>query len=735
VSPADYYDWRRMSEAFSEMSAQQELARNLTGVGEPARLAVLAVTPEFLDTIGIPPAAGRGFEQGEDVPGNHRRVLLTDRVWRGRFGGDRGIVGRSVLLDGASYLVVGILPPRFWWPSHPDVLVPLALSDHDRALRGAHFLTVTARLRPGVTLEQARTDLDRIGRQLAAEYPAANAHHAPFARGLHGAFVAGARTPLLVLLGAVGLVLLIACANVATLLLARATQRQKELGIRSAIGAGRGRLVRQLVTESLVLALSGGTAGAIIAAWVVALGRAHLPADFAALPGVSTMAVDGRVLLAALAAAVVTGTLFGILPALVTRGGMAPGALNEESRGATSGTAGRRVRSMLIVSELALSAVLLVAAILLIVSFNRLTDVSPGFSPRALVSSRVFLPAGRYGEFSQSVAFYDTLLARLRSAPGVAGVGLTTALPFSGVDSRLDLAIENHAADDADPMRIHPRLVSPDYFKTLGVPLLRGRSFTDQDLDGGQNVAVINEAAARRYWNGADPIGSRISIGAPDEWRTVVGVVASIRHTGLEAEPEAEAYMPYRQRFTSLGSSFPRELTVALRMTDPSAGAGPLLRTIIHDIDAEQPLGPIRTMNDLIDESVAARRLDLLLLTAFAAAAILLSAAGLYGVMAYVVAQRTREIGVRMALGATPRSVLALVFREAGWLTCAGIALGLGGARTLTGVLATMLFGVTATEPSVYLGVAIGLGAIAVLAVAVPVRRAAHIDPVAALRR
>jgi putative ABC transport system permease protein len=392
------------------------------------------------------------------------------------------------------------------------------------------------------------------------------------------------------------------------------------------------------------------------------------------------------------------------------------------------------MRSMLIVSELALSVILLVGALLLIVSFRNLTSVSPGFTPRALVSSKVSLPGDRYREFPKSVAFYDALLTRLRSAPDVTHAALTSALPFSGIDARLDLHIENHEVDDVGPVRVHPRVVSTDYFTTLGVPLLRGRLFTDQDVDGRQDVVVIDETAARRYWKGTDPVGTRISIGAPDEWRMVVGVVGSVRHEGLDTEPEPEAYMPARQKFLSLGSVLPRTLTVVMRVSGPPSAAASLLRTAIHEIDPQQPVGAIRTMDDLIGASVAPRRLDLLLLTAFAALAIVLTAAGLYGVMGYVVAQRTREIGVRMALGATPRRMLALVLGQAGWLTCAGIALGLAGARTLAGVLATMLFGVSATDPWVYASVAIGLGAVALLAVAVPVRRASRIDPVAALR-
>jgi predicted permease len=368
---------------------------------------------------------GGGFHPGDDRPGNHRRVLLTDGLWRRRFGSDPAVVGRSILLDGPSYLVVGLLPPRFWWPTRPEVLVPLALDDHDRALRGAHFLTVTARLRPNVTPEQARDDLDRIGRQLSRDHPAENAHHAPFMQPLRAAWVGDTRTPLLVLLGSVGLVLLIACANVATLLLARTTNRGKELAIRTAIGAGRGRLVRQLLTESLVLALAGGAVGVVLAAWVVAFGRARLPGQFDSLPGMSAIGVDARVLPAALATATVTGMIFGALPAVLGRG-VACAGLNEESRGATGGAAGRRIRSVLIVSELALSVVLVVGALLLIVSFRNLTRVSPGVPAQALVSSRVCLPAGRYGKFPQSVAFFDALLMRLP-------LGLAGARAFTGV--------------------------------------------------------------------------------------------------------------------------------------------------------------------------------------------------------------------------------------------------------------------------------------------------------------
>jgi putative ABC transport system permease protein len=738
IAPADYFDWRRDSRSFSAVAAYTVMspsgAYNLTSDGEPERVRPLEVTPSFLGVIGVTPALGRDFRAEEETVGRHRVVLLSDALWRRRFGADRSVVGRTVAFDGRTFEIIGVLPARFWWPTHPDVVVPLALDDHDRALRAAHFLEAIGRLRDGVTPESAREDLRIIGARLSKEFPAENANHAPNLRPLRDAFVGDVQTMLLVVLGAVAFVLLIACANVATLLLARAAARQKEVSIRTAIGASRGRLAQQMLTESLVIAAAGGAAGTVLAAWSLSALRTLLPARFAGLPGIDQLGIDARVLAAAVIVSLVTGLVFGALPALAASDQRLGISLNEESRSGTGGVRSRRLRSGLVVAELSLSLILLAGASLLVVSFNNLINVSPGFQPSQLVIARVNLPAARYAEHARTVAFFDQVSERLTAAPGVQRVGATTSLPFDGPDSRLDLTIERRTAQSPIPVRVHPRLVSIAYFQTLGIPLVRGREFSAHDADTSGNVVVINESAARRYWPNEDPIGQRISIGADADWREIVGVVGDTRHEGLDADADPAAYLPQHQRFESLGAGFPRTATLVIRTSGDAASVAPLIRTAVANVDPQLSIGLVRRMDDLIDDSIAPRRLNFVLVSAFAAVALALTAAGLYGVMAYLVTQRTREIGVRMALGASRRQVLALVLREAGTMTLFGIGLGVAGALVLTRSMTTMLFGISAANPLIYLSMSLLLAAVALVAVAVPSSRATRVDPLSALR-
>jgi putative ABC transport system permease protein len=734
VSPADFFDWRRDGGSFAAMAAYDETAVNLTGTGEPERLRGLSVSPAFLQVLGIQPALGRDIRAEEETVGRHRVALLTDAFWRRRFGADAAIVGRTLSFDGNPYEVIGILPGSFWWPTRPDMLVPLALDDADRALRAAHFLDVVARRRPGISFAQAREEMSLIGGRLSRTYPAENTGHGPNLRPLREALVGDMRTALLMLLSAVGLVLLIACANVATLLLARATSRQKELAVRMAVGGARVRLVQQMLTESLVLALAGGCAGLLLAAWGMAGLRQVLPAQFAALPGIDHLGIDLRVLVASLAVSLLTGVIFGVAPALVASDQRVGALLNEETRGGSGGAKGRQMRSTLVVAELALSLVLLVGAGLLMVSFRNLTDISPGFRPQQLVTTRLTLPAGRYADRARAVAFYEAVFERLRAVPGVDRVAATSAPPFSGLDGRLNLQIEHRTVQSTLPVRAHPRIISTDYFATMGMPLLRGRAFTDRDNEDARDVVIINEAAVRRYWPAADPIGDRISLGDPPRWMEIVGVVGDIRHEGLDAEANPEAYVPYRQPFTALGNGLVRGMTLIIRTSSDVATMAPAVRMAVSSVDDQQPTGLMRPMDALIGDSIAPRRLNFVLVSAFAVVALVLTATGLYGVMAYVVAQRTREIGVRMALGASRRQVLEMMFRQAGAMTAVGIGLGVAGALLLTRSMRSLLFGVSAADPMVYLGVSALLAAVAIVAVAVPSSRATRIDPLLALR-
>jgi putative ABC transport system permease protein len=738
IAPADYFDWRRDSRSFAAMAAytiqSPSGAYNLTGDGEPERVRPLEVTSQFLDVIGVMPALGRGFRADEETVGRNLVVLLSDALWRRRFAADPSAVGRTVALNGRTFEIVGVLPAQFWWPSRPDIVVPLALDDHDRTLRAAHFLEAIGRLGDGGPVDRAREELRLIGTRLAREFPAENRYHAPNLRPLRDAFVGDVQTMLLVVLGAVGFVLLIACSNVATLLLARAAARQKEVSIRTAVGASRRRLVQQMLTESLVIAAAGGAAGVLLAAWSLSALRALLPARFAGLPGLDQLGIDVRVLTASVIVSLATGLLFGMLPALAASDQRLTVSLNEESRGGTGSVRAKRLRAGLVVAELALSLVLLAGASLLVISFNNLLSVSPGFQPAQLVIAQVTLPSTRYGEHERVVAFFDALFEQLAAAPAIQRAGATTSLPFDGVDSRLNLTIEHRTGESPIPVRVHPRVVSTAYFQTLSIPLKRGREFTGHDVETSPRVVILNEAAARRYWPNDDPIGQRISIGADDEWREIVGIVGDTRHEGLDADAEPAAYLPQRQRFDSLGEGFERAMALVIRTTGDAASATPLLRTALTNVDPQVPIGLVRRMDDLIDDSIAPRRLNFVLVSAFALVALGLTSAGLYGVMAYLVTQRTREIGVRMALGASRKQVLALVLREAGSMTLLGIVIGVAGALVLTRFMATMLFGISAANPLVYLSMSLVLALVALLAVAVPSSRATRIDPLSAIR-
>ncbi len=728
VAPADFYDWRRDNRTFSALAAIEPGPVNISGGAEPERLRGIIVTAGFLDVVGIKPTLGRDFTREEEIEGRHQVVILSDGFWRRRFGGDPSIVGRKVTLNDHPYVVVGVLPASFWWSTTPDVLLAYVTSGGD-ASRAQHSMEVVGRLRPGVSFEQARADLDAIGKRLSEQYPQTNAAHFPHLYTLQASMVGDVKPALLVLLGAVGLVLLIACANVAMLLLARATSREREIAVRLAIGAGRGRLVRQLLTESVLLAVVGGAAGVLVAAWGLEVFRAVLPSGLLVLPGIAQVGLDVRVLTVALGVSIGTGLVFGVVPALTAADQRLASTLHEEGRGGSGGARSTRLRAMLVVAELALSLVLLVGAGLLLVSFRRVLDVPPGFEPQHVVIAS----AVRSGPASQTIQFYEALLDRVRTLPNVEAAALATPLPFIGVDGRTGFRIEERTTQSPIPVRARPRLVSADYFSTLRIPLVRGRVFTDRDAESAPNVVIINSAAAKRYWPDQDPLGRRIdvSFAAPPRWMEIVGIVGDVKHAGLELDTDPEAYMPLRQPpFGGLA----QRLNVVVRTPASASTIAPMLRSAVNEIDRNQPVGTVSAMEDLIAASVAPRRLNLWLVVAFAVIALMLTAAGLYGVMSYLVAQRTREIGVRMALGATRSSVLQLVLRQAGAMTLAGIAIGLVGALALTRFLATILFGVSTKDPIVYAGVAALLGVVALVAVAIPSSRATRIDPLKALR-
>jgi putative ABC transport system permease protein len=732
VAPADFVDWRDASRAFAVMAAASDFNLNLSGDGEPQRLRALAVSPGFLEALDVAPARGRVFRAEEEQPGQ-RAAILSDGLWRARFGSDPQILGRTILLNAEPYEVVGIMPAPFWWTSNPEVIVPLTLNANQRTLRTIHAFRVVARRRPGVSLDQARADMDAIGRDLARRYPAENTGHAPQIVPIRESLVGDMRQALLLMLVAVGLVLLIACANVSTLLMARGTARRREIAIRLAMGAGRWRLVRQLLTENVLLALIGGGAGVVVASWsVAAIGRA-LPARLMGLPGLDRVSVDARVLAAAFGATLATSLLFGILPAVSAARQELGATLNEEGRSGATSPYARRARAALVVGEVALSVVLLVGAGLLLVSFHRLMSVAPGFQARDVATMRVTLPGAKYGDAPRVEQFFESLLARIRTLRGVDSAGAVTLLPFASGDSRSGFLIENRTEPSPIPVRAHPRLVSPDYLATMRIPLIRGRYFTERDAGAAPDVVIINETTARRYWPNEDPLGRRISFEfTQPRWLQIVGIVGDIKHQRLDAAANPEAYVPYLQ---SGNAGNARGMTVVVRSRADAATLAPLMRAAVRELDRDQPVGAIREMEELVGESVAPQRLNLLLVAGFAIVALTLTAAGLYGLMAYLVAQRTHEIGIRIALGASWASVLTLMLRQAGAMTLAGIVLGLAGALALARWLTTLLFGVGPADPAVYVTVSAILAAVAFVAVTVPSLRATRVDPLKALRQ
>ena len=728
VAPANFLDWRRDNRVFSAIAANRNQAMNLTGRNaEPERLFGAAVTASYFDVLGMAPRLGRAFTMEEDAPNGPRAVVLSDALWRRRFSGDPKIVGQSVTLNNEPYTVVGIAPASLRLPSpETEFWVPMAFGPQDAENRGAHSMGVLARLKPGVTVEQASTEMRAIADRIAAAYPQFQSGFSTTVRPLSDDIVGDARTPLLVLAGAVGFVLLICCANVANLMLARAAGRQKEIAIRSAIGAGRRDIVRQLLAESLVLAVFGGVAGLLLATWGVDLVVALGPRE---LPRLEELAVDGRVAAFALAASVLTGLVVGVAPAMVASRADLNDTLKEGLKGSSAGPGRARARQALLVAEVAISLTLLVGAGLMLKSMSRLRAVDPGFQSAGLVTGVVSLPPAKYDTSTKRTAFYEALEERLRSAPGIRNAGFVSALPLSGSLSISGYFIEGKTPrDDNSKVPVaHSYQIAGDYFGTMGIPLKSGRLFTAQDREGAPQVAIVNERLARQQFPGENPLGKRVQFGPPESpYFEIVGIVGDVRHGGLGEDAPAQIYLAYAQ--TAFGG-----LTAVVRGSDAGQLASALRREV-RAVDADQPVARLRTMEEVISEGIARPRFITLLLGAFAGVALLLAVVGIYGVVAYSVAQRTQEFGIRMALGADARRVLREVVGQAARVTAVGVAIGVAAALVLSRTLSTLLFEVGATDPVTYASIALVLLAATVVASWIPARRATRVTPLSALR-
>ncbi len=697
----------------------------LTGA-EPERIQGYWVSASVVPLFGIQPLLGRAFTAEEDRAGGPPVALISYSLWQRRFGGDPQIVGRPLALESASVTIVGVLPASFRWLDAGDLFVPLAQNPRATQNRQLRMMVLGARLKPGVRVEQARAEMDTLAARLAAQYPDTNKGIGVTLLPLHEEITGKARAALLALLGAVGFILLIACANVANLQLARAATRQREIAVRAALGAGRGRLARQLIAESLLLAGVAAVAGVVLAVWGLNALLSFAPAD---LPRRDEIRVDAMALLFTLGAAVFTGLLFGLAPAWQLSKLALGESLKDGSRGASEGSAAGRVRGALVAAEVAICVVVVIGAGLLVRSFVKLHLVDPGFATESVLSFELPVPA-KYQDAATRLALYDRLYARIEALPGVIAAGDTTRLPLAGRygNPTALLSIEGQSKADSELPQVDFRRAGRDYFRAMQIPLVAGRAFAPTDTPASEPVAVINQAAAQRFFPGQDPVGRRVRAGAGNPpWTRIVGVVGAVRHDGLRSAPRPELYIAASQ-------APPVNPQVVVRAAGDAAALAPAIRQVVREIDPAIPLFYVETLEQVRYRSLAQPRFQVFLFSAFGGLALVLAVVGVYGVMAYSVAQRTRELGVRMALGAQPRDVLKLVLAQGMKLACAGVLAGIAGAFVVTRWLTAMLFEVSPADPLTFAAVPLLLSATALAACAVPALRAARVDPLAALR-
>jgi putative ABC transport system permease protein len=727
VSPGNFLHWREMNRVFDDLAAVSMTFRTtLTGNGAPEELPVQYVTSAISPILGVPPQLGRLFTVEDDSPSAHV-VSISDRLWRRRFGADPGIINRTILLDGVSQVVIGVMPPGFSiLDKNVDIWSTIGFRPEARTPRG-RWIMVVGRIRSGVTIAQAQDDMARVHAELTRMFPAFNTGWTARVVSLSDQLTGDVRPALLVMLGAVGFVLLIACANVANLLLARATARHRELAVRAALGAGRGRLVRQLLAESVLLSAVGGAAGLLLAWWAT-IGLRNVVARQLPISRLESVTLDTRVLLFTLGAVVVSGLAFGLIPALSAAGATVTDALKEGGRGGTAARSAR-MRNTFVVIETALALILLVGAGLLIRSFGALLNVDPGFDPSHTITMKVSIPTSKYESPQRIRAFYDQLFERIDAIPGVQAAGGTSFLPLNGLGAATGFEIVGRPKPAVGQGPVTDvRVSTHDYFRAMGIRLVRGRLFDRTDAGNNVRRVIISESMARTYWPNEDPIGQHVIVNwydqDPDE---IVGVVGDVRQETLEKEVRPSIYWP-PSRF-----AYPF-MTVAIRATGDVAAVVPAATDAVHALDPNIPVADVRTMNEIMDISVAQRRMTMLLLGAFAGMALLLAAVGIYGVISYTVTQRTQEIGIRMALGAQRADVLSMVVRQAMGLAALGIVIGAGGALLLTGWMRNLLFDVRPSDPLTFVTVAVLLGIVAGIAASVPGLRATRVDPVVALR-
>ena len=733
-APANFVDWKKRNHVFEDMAAMKGDLMSLTGDGPAEEMEVKEATANLFPLLGMRPVTGRTFLPEEEQEGAAKVVLLSQGLWVRRYNASPEIVGKSIRMNGESYAVVGVLPGGFDFPDRVDVWIPLALSRQDWQQRGSHFLEVVARLRDGVTLERARADMAAIAKQLEREHPETNERIGAAVVPLPDQFVGGLRRGLVVLLAAVGGVLLIACANLANLLLARSNSRQREMALRMALGAGRKRIVRQVLTESVLLSLVGGASGVVLAAWTLQFLTKLIPLP---LTSTTTVHLNGSVLIFATALAACAGILFGVVPALQISTVTVAETLKQGGRTSVTGY-GSRIRNSLVVAQVSVSVILLTGTGLMLQTlWHLLRDT--GFRADHVLCLRTSLSGStrsKYRELKDRVEFYQRVLAGVTSLPGATAAGYTTYLPLTNRGGTSGFLIEGRAKPTGGKRNdANHRVVTPDYLRVIGVPLIAGRFLYESDGPDARPVTLINQTMARQYWPGEDPLGKRFKMDddtttAP--WISVVGVVGDVRQMGLDVPARAEMYFSYRQPATSFGYFSPRDL--AIRVAGDPLSLAPAVRRVVAAIDPDQPISHMQAMEELLDSEVASRRVEGELLGAFAGIALALAALGIYAVLAYAVSQRAAEIGLRMALGARETDVLWAVMSQGAKVIAAGVAVGLAGAWMLTGLMRSLLYGIGATDPGTFAGAVVIFLLVGSCACYFPARRAARVDPMVALR-
>jgi putative ABC transport system permease protein len=732
ASPANFEDWKNQSHSFDRLAAFQWDSVNLTGEGNPQRVQGFLVSQNFFETLSEQPVLGRAFLPEEEQPGRDHEVMLTHGLWERRYGSDRNLIGKSIQIDAESYTVVGVMGKGFKYPFSVELWMPLAMDAKEKAIRKSHYLFALGQLKPGISVSQARAELVALSTRLSTEFPQTNkgwgVRVLPFRQAVSGDLT---RQYTLLLMGAVGFVLLIACANIANLQLARAANRQKEIALRAALGATRWRVIRQLLTESVLMALAGGAAGLLVAEWSIGLVLSNMPPDVARyIAGWQEIRLDSLAFLFTLALAIAAGILSGLAPALQCAKTDINETLKEGGLGSSASRRRHLIRNILVVAEVSMSVILLVGAGLLVKGFRALINVNQNFEPNSLLTFRISLPAAKYGSPQKISAFHDETLRQLQTIPGVKSASLVTSVPYSNSYSSDAFSIEGRTFPVGEVAVATRESVSPNYLQTMHIPLLRGRGFSESDSADSPEVAIISEVLAERYWPAENPLGKRIKLGAVDSksrWAEIVGVAGEVKYNWISSGQEPTIYFSYRQH--ALGYS-----QFALRTSGDPNSFTSAVRSRIANVDPEQPISEVKPLAQVIHESVMGIAYVAVMMAVLGVIALLLSAVGVFGVMAYSVTERTREFGIRIAFGAQQKNVLRMVFYRGMLLTGIGLGIGLPIALAMSQLLASLLYGVSASDPIIFSGVTILLTGIAMLACYIPAKRAMQVDPMVALR-